>query len=465
MHRFLSRTTTTRCIQAILLVWMLALFISRSHDMAQSLPADWSGGDEQLWIASGYYYSNLLLHGDFTRKKWDGTISMRGMGSLNMHLGKLLVGLPLVAWGGHQSIGYYTCTLPLDENLRLGNVPAVSALRFARGMTTLWSVLCCLIIFIICLSCTNAWGGLLAVALLVTNEWFIEFGSSATVDIHYNAFLLCCCAAGYGLLTATGRASLLRAAAVMGIAAGCADSIKITGLMLASTFFIALAVYRGHGTGGAKKILVPVATFVLTALSVIYLLNPCFWPEWRGLHEPGTGRVGSAEVPAPAQPGSPTRMKSTPLTHGFRPLGLPVMYLRWNEGMALQAMRYEEDWGGERLKYRTFHRRLLLGWSSFRLEWVFLLIGIASCLRGIGVSYRQGILSRRAVPLAYFGVNYLFILFFMKLNWDRYYLPTILAGIPLVVIGIVSIATAARMQFATLLNRNSPSPACAERDR
>ena len=44
------------------------------------------------------------------------------------------------------------------------------------------------------------------------------------------------------------------------------------------------------------------------------------------------------------------------------------------------------------------------------------------------------------ICLQFFLVNYLFILTLMRVNWDRYYLPTILASSLIVAFGFYAIA-------------------------
>ena len=51
----------------------------------------------------------------------------------------------------------------------------------------------------------------------------------------------------------------------------------------------------------------------------------------------------------------------------------------------------------------------------------------------------NGELSSWSIPLLYFLVDYLFIVLAMRLNWDRYYLPTIIAGKIIVAYGMVEV--------------------------
>ena len=91
-------------------------------------------------------------------------------------------------------------------------------------------------------------------------------------------------------------------------------------------------------------------------------------------------------------------------------------------------------WTGNRLI--TLHRRLFGGYLSFSFEWIFFYIGVTVlCLRVI-ISLRNRELLLWTIPLLYFVINYFFILLLLKLNWGRYYLPTVIASKAIIAAGI-----------------------------
>ena len=51
-------------------------------------------GDESGWIWSAYYYTELVMQWDFDLQKWECE-RCGPWGDLNMHVGKLLIGIPL----------------------------------------------------------------------------------------------------------------------------------------------------------------------------------------------------------------------------------------------------------------------------------------------------------------------------------------------------------------------------------
>ena len=60
-----------------------------------------------------------------------------------------------------------------------------------------------------------------------------------------------------------------------------------------------------------------------------------------------------------------------------------------------------------------------------------------------------------AAPLVFLGVNYLFILFFVRLNWPRYYLPSAVAAKLLIAVGIMTVFS----QLAAVVRRTARAAA------
>jgi len=107
----------------------------------------------------------------------------------------------------------------------------------------------------------------------------------------------------------------------------------------------------------------------------------------------------------------------------------------------LRTVWKSASWNDNR--FASFHQRSLLNYSSFFLEWIFLIVGIAACCS----AFRRPLSTREIAPLLipflYFVINYAFILTFMELNWGRYYLPTVIASKLLVAVGIYLVTTRA----------------------
>jgi hypothetical protein len=107
------------------------------------------------------------------------------------------------------------------------------------------------------------------------------------------------------------------------------------------------------------------------------------------------------------------------------------------------------SWEGNR--FQSFHQRLLVRYSSFPLEWIFLVIGIALYCIWSSTSWRNKEITYSVIPLLYFLINYTFILTFMQVNWSRYYLPTIIASKLVIAAGICEVISRAyRIRLASI---------------
>ena len=104
------------------------------------------------------------------------------------------------------------------------------------------------------------------------------------------------------------------------------------------------------------------------------------------------------------------------------PLEFPMLFQRWRQQLQFQAEKYGPGWQGSR--WRTLHRRLLTDHASFPLQWLLLF----SSLGTAGVSLlRRSSLDGHVVVAAYFVANYLLLVSFAPMDWDRYYLPTVIS--------------------------------------
>ena len=177
-------------------------------------------------------------------------------------------------------------------------------------------------------------------------------------------------------------------------------------------------------------------TFFASALIVIYGINPFLWIDSKDLrpgplvqefrllaHDLRTSsrQIDSARFPQLASLGR-----------------FPSIFVRWNRLMNNQLeAKPERGWQGHRLG--ILHEALLSRYSNVPAGWVF--FGIGVCLSTSYARRRaQSALDRPAVssasPLLYLLANYGFILAFMKLNFERYYLPTVIAIQFFVAIGL-----------------------------
>jgi len=401
-------------------------------------------GDESGWIASGNYYSGLLLKGDFTRENWICP-ECGPWGSLNMPLGKLLIGIPLRIVSqetGQQFSSYYAWGQSLEENLKGGKVPPREILLQARRMSAVFGVLCCLLVFAIGYFSHNVWTSLMAALLLLINQLFTLSATRAMTDIHYNFFLLCLALSMFFVLKSRNKSYVMLASSFSGILAGLAGAVKITGIIIAGFVFLAVVLYEGIlGKLQKRDIALSIALFSLVSLSTIYLSNLYFWPSFNAIN--GKAIIYefqslSKELAAGEVRGNGIRERYPQLSNLSNVLEFPNMFLRWRSFMLEQRTVWKSaSWNGNR--FASFHQRLLIEYRSFFLEGIFLVIGIATCYSALRSSLSTKEIAPLVIPFLYFVINYVFILTFMELNWARYYLPTVIASKVLIAVGIYEV--------------------------
>jgi hypothetical protein len=416
-------------------VGVLIVILLASVIIFGALDDAWFHEDEAGWISAGYHYSDALLAGDFSWRTW-ACPECHAWGSLNMPLGKLLIGLPLRLYsnanrGGEAFFGLYDGSRSHAENVADGRVPPADILQRGREAAAVFGVLTCVLLFVLGYYLAGWLAGLLAVGLTLANNTFIYMATQAMTDIHYNFFLLAVClASGYYVAQATDRRRLWAGLAA-GILTGLACSVKITGLAIGAALFAGLVVYSLALRRITWRVLVRDSiVFGLAALAVIYLLNPVFWLDF----SPGS---------ASPEPGIPQHIVAIwdPPTHP--PQGLarlaefPRLFVRWNALMASQ--QNIGKWTGPRglvIQQQTF-----VGQISFPIEALFLLAGFVFCIYQVARCWQRRQITRLVVPPVYFLVNYLLLLGFLQLNWPRYYLPVEIAINMLAAIGVVAVLT------------------------
>jgi hypothetical protein len=257
------------------------------------------------------------------------------------------------------------------------------------------------------------------------------------IDIHYNFFLLCIGIPALCFLKVRIRRHEILSVILFGIISALACSVKITGIIIGGGFFLILLSYKYIITKLSNKtIALYLILFGFSALSAIYTLNPFFWPTWHTLNV----KAAFEEFPSLFKIiQTQKRIKPEHLTqysHASnlaRPMYFPYMFLRWKYSFEDQKALWGNTWGNNRLL--SFHQSLMMCSTNFYFDSVFLILGSIIAWKKLLHSLRTHIINLMVIPLAYFLMNYLFILAFMEINWDRYYLPTVIAAYGLVAIG------------------------------
>ncbi len=396
--------------------------------------------DEPGWVSSANYYTNLLLHGDFQHQKWECT-QCENWGSLNPHLGQWIIGLFLKVQVPQQEpvfFNLYNFQISMDENIKQGNIPPRQILLPARSISAIFGILSGFLIFFIGYFSNNKWLGGIAALLLLGNQLFITLSTQAMTDVYYNFFLLCGCLSSVFLLRRCQDSNSLLVSSIYGCFAGLASSVKITGLLLAGLHFVLIILYiKMTCKLPIKNAIQYLAVFFFSALIIIYSLNPYFWPSFKEINgEQVIKEVKTiySEVKTGEMKTENMQEKYPQLSNLSHPLEFPYLFVRWNKLMDNQLKNYAWTWKENRL--RVLHESLFIGLSTFPLEWCFFCIGMFFYGRTCVNAFHKRQLIKSVSPFLFFLVNYVFILAFMKISWDRYYLPPIIASKLIVAAGI-----------------------------
>jgi hypothetical protein len=177
--------------------------------------------------------------------------------------------------------------------------------------------------------------------------------------------------------------------------------------------------------------------FSISAVAVVYLVNPFYWPSVAGVSSGDlvdefrqftseSGRIGTLLAGLPQE-------RYPQLAQLARPLGFPLAFPRYSLVHDRQALLFPASSVSGVLEKSHV---VLVVLSQVPLLWTMLLAGLGISSRRLWLSYQQSMASPIIGPLAFFLANYLIVLLFMKVNWPRYYLPTSVGAILLVGIGI-----------------------------
>jgi hypothetical protein len=225
--------------------------------------------------------------------------------------------------------------------------------------------------------------------------------------------------------------NIVRHFAVAGLLVGLTASVKPSGFLLGFPLFLVVAAYRLGVGGGYKRrengrlFFSGVLTFLMASVAVIYVLNPTFWPS------------GVSDI--------------------WRLLGFPEMLLAWDRYMAYEDVALGlGEWSGSH--FVDMHRSILVQHSNWGVNILFL-VGLLWCARRCFTSMRQGVADVSFVPVVYFLCNYALLVCFLRLNWDRYYLPLEISMRVIAAIGIVGVGAVMFRRAARIAGRHSPKRA------
>jgi hypothetical protein len=354
-------------------------------------------GDESGWISSGIYYWKLLVRGDFGRERWDCP-ECRSWGTLNPPLGKLSIGLPYLACLGNETCEfnrYYDFTVSQAENERRGTIPSRRVLLKGRYSAAAAGVLACLAVFVLAyvVGGRSVLAGVLAAALILASDLFRVSASRAMTDAAYNLLLLTEVLAAAAIIGSRNVTDLPRLAAVAGVCVGLASSVKVSGYVIGLPLVLLAFAYRlGSGRDHVERnqhsLIRYVAIFGIVAFSIVVALNPTYWP------------TGPADA--------------------WRLLGPIATLSAWDRYMASQAELGFGEWTASRSF--DIHSSIFVEHASLAMNVLFV-VGVIVLVRRALSSLRTRIPDPGTIALAYFLIDYFVLVLFLRLNWDRYYLP------------------------------------------
>jgi 4-amino-4-deoxy-L-arabinose transferase-like glycosyltransferase len=445
----MRRTRNKRLIVSIILSIFIIVFAGST--LFKNVGRTFVHVDEPGWISSGYYYSNLLLDGNFKWEQWKCPKCEAFGSEYNPHLGHWVFGISMKFFATKNEQEFFDMYDPeksLDENRREGKIPSQPILFRARMSSVAIGILCCLIIFWIGYYSSNMQIGIIASILLTFNNLFIDLSTLAMTDIPYNFFLLCACFTSIFLLHQYTSRNRLLVCLIYGSFIGLASSVKITGVIIGALYFLSIILYVKNIFGlRFKDTLKYLLTFFVSTFFIIYLLNPYSWPSFTEININET----TSEVVTYFKNNSGLNVSEEnyaveypQLSNLSHVLEFPRMFQRFNHLMDEQLNKY--GWWGDN-RFRTFHKNLLIYSSGLSresyllsigviLEFYLLVAGIIVLSKNLIQSFQTKKISGSVIPLTYFVANYVFIMIFMKLNWDRYYLPTVIASQSIMAIGI-----------------------------
>jgi len=406
-------------------------------------------GDETGWIVYGRSYADLLIRGDFDRGSWEmpeaGTF-----GEINLHLGKLLIGLPVEFYRIHRELPVYSGTyqweLPLKVNKAIGGVPPQPLLLLGRGINVVFAALICTLILVAVSRLVGAIAGLVATTSLLFNELFAISATRAMTDMAYNFFLLLALIGVVGFSRSHKANFHYLSALAVGIAGGLAACVKFAGFPLTGLLlFLVVVLSWWLEKIKLREAVMSLAIAFTAGMATIYGLTPNYWPNFSKFNPTVIGRevyeivVKQPELPGPN--GEPTSflalldeerpaqqeilvrypaLASTilPLTEYFR--------LPWRWEKLYAQMRADKVLPRTTMWNITFN--YFLQYRAYSGEILLLGLSIGLCAWHSYVGLRGRTLTPSAILLIFTSLHFLFVLLNMKMEFDRYYLPSVIGA-------------------------------------
>ncbi len=362
-------------------------------------------GDEAGWTAAGYYYFHLMfIDHDVSPASWNRR-DFHEFGILSLPVGKYLIGLAMhIVLPKGQYVYHYDFSKDVAENARLGNVPPPNVLRVGRLCAAVFSFGTCCSLFWFCWKTWNWIVGAVSALLLSYNSLFTLFAHRAMTDAYIGFFLVIMQVICLAMFQRRGDfRKFLMLSALGGITVGLCASVKLNGLMglgyFALVVLFCFVIERRKVRRAAGFYLSALALNIFSSALTMIAVNPFFYTA------------------------SPSALYTR----------FTYLVSQWNELLAYQQRIFPQQSIGS---LSTVLGRITADYFPIVLT-CFLVVGLIQALRVIGKDGRKA--APELVSLGFFIVTLVAVGSWIPLDWDRYYLPIILAEIPLAAYGLFEI--------------------------
>jgi hypothetical protein len=375
--------------------------------------------DESRWLNRAHY---LLDLGHPTGEVWEDRYLTRGqppMGSYVTGLGLLLQGRDLTTngpWDFH-----YGNESTITWNAVKGNMPAAADIQAARRTNAALGALTCAVLFLIVAKLTNVVGGLLAGVFMAVHPLQIYLASIGVSDAVFTLFF------AFAALTALVLATnpTWPRSVALGLVLGCGASTKLTPLLvslplaglgmviLADPYLRRLPVVGAVWRCVSRVDVAPrrrlgwmLISLPAIAATTFVLTYPYLWPDPIGRTKALIDfRQHEMENQARIWPTSSVDSRSEALHRTWH--NLEHVYSSTGRGMEWLGRSLGQHWDRQ-----TFDLPLA-GLGLVVLLWL---------------AWRRGIAGPHALTLAVVGVQSGVILAGLRVDFNRYYLPLVLAS-------------------------------------
>ena len=425
--------------------------------------------DERGWVASAMVYCDLLYKGDFTPSHWE-QLNLGPFGNLNPPLGKVMLGMPAYLRTKDTRLKYVPQErLTVRDTMGLCSKavpnPPFAFLTPSRNTAKFWAGLTAVTLIATVCWLFGSWAGVIFAFTLLWNTTFRNNSAFALTDMPYLFLLNLALIAGITVVKAKSRAAFLAAMALLGLGAGLATSVKVTGIVVITAYAVVLmATLLFTRQARSRRTLLGLATYSTVALLTIFALNPFLWPDIAAfdrdaaaqelviLRDPAKAGISWNEeaslwksLTEPELGYSVVRYTAPNLRAILRPLEYPLLYPRWSRLFETIAERFP------RRATWSIVWESLTGHTSSIFEVGLFLLGFYTAGVAAVAKLRQGIATPALAVMLYVAVQLALLVYAVPVSgFDRYLLPFLVVSKVFVALGVLAALGPPRQLLADL---------------